>query len=117
MINMKGTLVSVDFQENTVTFKIDGDFSVKAGEYLISSVDNEDEENSAFLDARIYAYRPELSPRIINALHCKDIETFRELLEFGKWDVLKFRNFGKKSFLELKAFLKSNGVEWPVKWS
>jgi len=35
-----GEMLSADFQENTITFEIEGDFKVKAGTYYIFSVDD-----------------------------------------------------------------------------
>lgn len=46
-----------------------------------------------------------LSVRALNCLKCAEVETLGQLVEFNKNDLLKFRNFGKKSLTELDALL------------
>lgn len=46
-----------------------------------------------------------LSVRAINCLKSAEVETLGELVTFNKNDLLKFRNFGKKSLTELDDFL------------
>lgn len=48
-----------------------------------------------------------LSVRALNCLKSADVETLGELVVFNKNDLLKFRNFGKKSLTELDEFLAS----------
>ena len=43
----------------------------------------------------------DLSVRALNCLKSADVETLGELVVFNKTDLLKFRNFGKKSLTEL----------------
>ncbi len=56
-----------------------------------------------------------LSVRAINCLRAADITTVEELLKFSKGneltDLIKFRNFGWKSFSEVKKFVELNEVE------
>ncbi len=47
----------------------------------------------------------ELSVRALNCLKSADVETLGELVVFNKTDLLKFRNFGKKSLTELDELL------------
>ena len=47
----------------------------------------------------------DLSVRALNCLKAADVETLAELVVFNKNDLLKFRNFGKKSLTELDDLL------------
>ena len=47
----------------------------------------------------------DLSVRALNCLKAADVETLGELVVFNKTDLLKFRNFGKKSLTELDQLL------------
>lgn len=47
----------------------------------------------------------DLSVRALNCLKSAEVETLGELVVFNKTDLLKFRNFGKKSLTELDEFL------------
>ncbi len=49
----------------------------------------------------------DLSVRALNCLKVADVETLAELVSFNRNDLLKFRNFGKKSLVELDAKLLS----------
>ncbi len=48
-----------------------------------------------------------LSVRALNCLKAAEVETLGELVQFNKSDLLKFRNFGKKSLNELDDLLES----------
>ncbi|MDD3789537.1 MAG: DNA-directed RNA polymerase subunit alpha [Petrimonas sp.] len=48
-----------------------------------------------------------LSVRALNCLKAADVETLGQLVEHNKNDLLKFRNFGKKSLTELEELLDS----------
>lgn len=52
----------------------------------------------------------DLSVRALNCLKSADIETLGELVTFNKNDLLKFRNFGKKSLTELEDLLTNMGL-------
>ncbi len=47
----------------------------------------------------------DLSVRALNCLKAADVETLGDLVQFNKNDLLKFRNFGKKSLTELDDLL------------
>ena len=47
----------------------------------------------------------DLSVRALNCLKSAEVETLAELVVFNKTDLLKFRNFGKKSLTELEQLL------------
>lgn len=49
----------------------------------------------------------DLSVRALNCLKAADVETLGELVRYNKNDLLKFRNFGKKSLTELEELLDS----------
>jgi DNA-directed RNA polymerase subunit alpha len=49
----------------------------------------------------------DLSVRALNCLKAADVETLGDLVQFNKTDLLKFRNFGKKSLTELDDLLDS----------
>jgi len=48
----------------------------------------------------------DLSVRALNCLKAADVETLGDLVAYNKNDLLKFRNFGKKSLTELEDLLK-----------
>jgi DNA-directed RNA polymerase subunit alpha len=49
----------------------------------------------------------DLSVRALNCLKAADVETLGDLVQYNKTDLLKFRNFGKKSLTELDDLLES----------
>ena len=53
----------------------------------------------------------DLSVRALNCLKSADVETLGELVVFNKTDLLKFRNFGKKSLTELANLNLSFGMD------
>ncbi len=81
----------------------------------ITMEDAADEENEEF-DEEVLHMRQllktrlvdmNLSVRALNCLKAADVETLGELVQFNKSDLLKFRNFGKKSLTELDDLLES----------
>jgi len=54
----------------------------------------------------------DLSVRALNCLKAADVETLGELVSYNKNDLLKFRNFGKKSLTELEELVKSKNLEF-----
>jgi DNA-directed RNA polymerase subunit alpha len=52
----------------------------------------------------------DLSVRALNCLKAADVETLGELVQFNKNDLLKFRNFGKKSLTELDELVESKNL-------
>lgn len=54
----------------------------------------------------------DLSVRALNCLKAADVETIGDLVSFNKTDLLKFRNFGKKSLVELEDLVKSKGLQF-----
>ncbi len=54
----------------------------------------------------------DLSVRALNCLKAADVETMGDLVSFNKNDLLKFRNFGKKSLTELEELVKAKSLEF-----
>ncbi len=54
----------------------------------------------------------DLSVRALNCLKAADVESLGDLVQFNKNDLLKFRNFGKKSLTELEELVKSKNLEF-----
>ena len=51
-----------------------------------------------------------LSVRALNCLKTAEVYTLGELVSFKKSDMLKFRNFGKKSLTELEELIEEKGL-------
>jgi len=54
----------------------------------------------------------DLSVRALNCLKAAEVETLGDLVQFNKTDLLKFRNFGKKSLTELEALLDQKNLNF-----
>ena len=54
----------------------------------------------------------DLSVRALNCLKAADVETLGDLVQYNKNDLLKFRNFGKKSLTELDDLLASLNLQF-----
>ena len=54
----------------------------------------------------------DLSVRALNCLKAADVETLGELVTYNRNDLLKFRNFGKKSLTELDQLVEVKGLEF-----
>lgn len=52
----------------------------------------------------------DLSVRALNCLKAADVDTLGDLVVYNKNDLLKFRNFGKKSLTELDNLLQNKGL-------
>jgi len=52
----------------------------------------------------------DLSVRALNCLKAADIESLGDLVSYNKNDLLKFRNFGKKSLTELEDLVESKSL-------
>ncbi len=53
----------------------------------------------------------DLSVRALNCLKSAEVETLGDLVSFNKQDLLKFRNFGRKSLTELENLVRSKNLE------
>jgi DNA-directed RNA polymerase subunit alpha len=54
----------------------------------------------------------DLSVRALNCLKAAEVETLGDLVKFNKNDLLKFRNFGKKSLTELDELLSNMNLNF-----
>jgi len=54
----------------------------------------------------------DLSVRALNCLKAAEVETLGDLVKFNKNDLLKFRNFGKKSLTELDELLEQMNLSF-----
>jgi DNA-directed RNA polymerase subunit alpha len=54
----------------------------------------------------------DLSVRALNCLKAAEVETLGDLVKFNKNDLLKFRNFGKKSLTELDQLLETMNLNF-----
>jgi len=54
----------------------------------------------------------DLSVRALNCLKAAEIKTLAELVTYDVADMLKFRNFGKKSLTEIQELVKSKGLSF-----
>ena len=54
----------------------------------------------------------DLSVRALNCLKAADVDTLGELVAYNKSDLLKFRNFGKKSLTELDELVDVKGLQF-----
>jgi len=79
------------------------------------TIENEDKFGNEEFDEEVLHMRQllksrlvdmDLSVRALNCLKAADVETLGELVSFNKNDLLKFRNFGKKSLTELDELLE-----------
>ena len=68
-------------------------------------------------DEKLKVFRTDIkecgfSARTLNCLKAADVETLGDLVQYNKTDLLKFRNFGKKSLTEVIDFLESRGLDF-----
>jgi DNA-directed RNA polymerase subunit alpha len=54
----------------------------------------------------------ELSVRALNCLKAAEVETLGDLVSYNKNDLMKFRNFGKKSLTELEELVNVKGLNF-----
>jgi len=59
----------------------------------------------------------DLSVRALNCLKAADIETLADLVSLHKHDLLKFRNFGKKSLTELEELVANKNLTFDMNLS
>ena len=54
----------------------------------------------------------DLSVRALNCLKAAEVDTLGDLVSFNKSDLMKFRNFGKKSLTELEELVNVKGLNF-----
>ncbi len=80
----------------------------------IEEVDDEFDETSLHIRQLLKAKLTDLdlSVRALNCLKAADVETLGDLVSYERNDLLKFRNFGKKSLNELEDLVKTKNLEF-----
>ena len=82
-------------------------------------LEEETKKNDNSLDEEILRMRQllnqklqdmDLSVRALNCLKAAEVDTLGKLVKYHRADLLKFRNFGKKSLTELDELLERNGL-------
>jgi len=85
------------------------------------TIDTEEEYSNEEFDEEVLHMRQmlktkltdlDLSVRALNCLKAADVDTLGELVQFNKNDLLKFRNFGKKSLTELDELLNNMNLSF-----
>ncbi len=85
------------------------------------TLENNDFEHNEEFDEEILKMRQllktklvdmDLSVRALNCLKAAGVETLGDLVQFNKTDLLKFRNFGKKSLTELDELLENMNLQF-----
>jgi len=76
---------------------------------------NEEFDEASLLIRQILKSRlcdMDLSVRALNCLKSAELDTLGDLVAIQKGDLLKFRNFGKKSLAELEDLVRNKGLEF-----
>lgn len=140
ILNVRFAVDSYRVEQRTdyekLTFEIDTDGSIlpkdaltEAAKILIYHfmlfsderivLEEDTKKNNSALDEEILRMRQllnqrlqdmDLSVRALNCLKAAEVNTLGELVKYHRQDLLKFRNFGKKSLTELDELLERNGL-------
>ncbi len=87
------------------------------------TIENAEEETNEEFDEEVLRMRQllktklvdmNLSVRALNCLKAANVETLGDLVHYNKNDLLKFRNFGKKSLSELEALLDTLNLSFGI---
>ena len=54
----------------------------------------------------------DLSVRALNCLKAAEVDTLGDLVSYNRNDLMKFRNFGKKSLTELDALVEDKNLSF-----
>jgi DNA-directed RNA polymerase subunit alpha len=85
------------------------------------TIDSEEKQENEEFDEEVLHMRQllktklidmDLSVRALNCLKAADVETLADLVVFNRSDLLKFRNFGKKSLTELDELLNNMNLNF-----
>ena len=96
-------------------FALFSDEKISLDSQTDSGSSNEEMDESSLLIRQVLKSKlidMDLSVRALNCLKSAEIETLGDLVAIQKSDLLKFRNFGKKSLSELEDLVKSKGLEF-----
>jgi DNA-directed RNA polymerase subunit alpha len=92
--------------------KITEEFEVKAADnaFEFSEFDEDNTQLQQLLNKKLSEM--ELSVRALNCLKTSDIEIVADLVKLPRNDLMKFRNFGKKSLTELDELLTKHNLHF-----
>lgn len=96
-------------------FALFSDEKISLDSQTDSGSSNEEMDESSLLIRQVLKSKlidMDLSVRALNCLKYAELETLGDLVAIQKSDLLKFRNFGKKSLSELEDLVKSKGLEF-----
>lgn len=96
-------------------FALFSDEKISLDSQTDSGSSNEEMDESSLLIRQVLKSKlidMDLSVRALNCLRSAELETLGDLVAIQKSDLLKFRNFGKKSLSELEDLVKSKGLEF-----
>lgn len=82
---------------------------------LIMQEGEKEEEHSDDVPPSVFSIRLvncNLPVRVLNVTKAADIDTIGDLVQYSKFEMVKFRNFGKKSLMQLDEFIHEMGLEW-----
>ena len=77
--------------------------------------EGEEEEQSEDVPPSVFSIRLvncNLPVRVLNVTKAADIDTIGDLVQYSKFEMVKFRNLGKKSLMQLDEFIHEMGLEW-----
>jgi DNA-directed RNA polymerase subunit alpha len=77
---------------------------------VVSSFDEESLSMRQLLKTKLVDM--DLSVRALNCLKAAEVDTLADLVSFHKSDLMKFRNFGKKSLVELDELVDNKGLNF-----
>lgn len=86
--------------------------TIEIEETIEEKIDDEKERMKELLKMKVTEL--ELSVRSANCLKSAKIETLEELVKLSETDVLRLKNFGRKSLTEITSILKSMGLNLGV---
>src|SRR5699024_2801524 len=96
-----------DHVQRFITVEIDEPFTQEEQE-----MDAEKQRIAELLETNIEELN--LSVRSYNCLKSADVDTIAELVSSEKSELLKFRNFGKKSLQELEEVIEDRGLHFDM---
>jgi DNA-directed RNA polymerase subunit alpha len=80
---------------------------------VVQETDDFDDESSITRQIlKMHLADMELSVRALNCLNTAEVETVADLVSFNKNELLKFKNFGRKSLNELEEMMKARGLSF-----
>jgi hypothetical protein len=117
--NLKATIDKAEKAQDELEYlrkkaKVDADYIKELEAKLEIKHKPQEEQDRELMMKRLVDC--DLTVRTLNCLKAADLETVGDLLRVNRITLLQFRNFGKKSLIELDDFLESIGKEWGTKY-